>query len=58
MTAHRVISAEHTAGRGRVIQTAMAGPRLEEIEDNEGSWTRAEIAEYDQLPNQLSRLPG
>ena len=39
-----------------VIQAAMAGQRIDEIEDNKDAWTPAEIAEYDQLSDRLSRL--
>ena len=39
-----------------VLQSAMAGLRIDEIEANEAPWTPAEKAEYDQLSDQLSRL--
>ncbi|WP_328360330.1 hypothetical protein OG800_24415 [Streptomyces sp. NBC_00445] len=52
---------EHAAERLRttaeaVIRAALAGQRISEMEDNEGPWTSAEMAEYDRLSEQLSSV--
>jgi hypothetical protein len=39
-----------------VIQAAMAGLRISEMESNEAPWTPTEIDEYDQLSARLDRL--
>ncbi|KPI06679.1 hypothetical protein OK074_4118 [Actinobacteria bacterium OK074] len=41
-----------------VLQAAMAGLRIAEIEDTEGPWAPAQIAEYERSWDQLSRLTG
>jgi hypothetical protein len=52
---------EHAAERLRitaeaVIQAALAGPRISEMEDDDGPWYSAEMAEYDRLSEQLSSV--
>ncbi|MFI6548214.1 hypothetical protein ACIBO9_33715 [Streptomyces prunicolor] len=50
-------AAEHLRNTaGAVIQAALAGQRISEIEDNDAPWSSAEIAEYDCLSEQLSSV--
>lgn len=39
-----------------MIQAALAGPRISEMEDDDGPWYSAEMAEYDRLSEQLSSV--
>ncbi|WP_326797266.1 hypothetical protein OG946_19080 [Streptomyces sp. NBC_01808] len=41
---------------GTVVQTVLAGERVCELENNDAPWTAVEIAEYDRLSDQMSRL--